>query len=375
MQNILKVVTITPKVPPYICGIGDYTINLAKYCKHYQGVDINLLVEKSCQPASEPVTILPYIENWSIESCRKIIHWLQEEKVKTVILQYAPGLYLHKGYNKDLIIFWKECAKKFQTLLIVHETYYWFIKYPGTWLKGIVKQYVLCSLVRTSDHIFCGSELYLNHIKRFSNNSEKIHYLPIPNNIPPQYFSDNQKQALRQKLEISPQQIVLTLFGCLASIRQNWVKKLDIYLKEIGYSVTWLLLGEAKHVQISFCNPVIRPGTLSAQDLSYYLQISDVLLMPHEFGIGAKRTSLMSAIEHGIPVVGTDARLTDSFLRQLPSIFLVSDGNYRAFQEQLINILQQKSNLENAIQLTQEYYQKHLSWKNVIQILLPYLQA
>ncbi|MBD2391660.1 glycosyltransferase family 4 protein [Aphanizomenon flos-aquae FACHB-1416] len=373
MNKFNQLVTITPKTHPHVCGVGDYTVNLAKYCKTYHNIDIDLLVEKGCQATSEPVNILPYIEDWSLESCQKTINRLEAENVRTVILQYAPGLYLKKGYDRNFIIFWQECAKRFKTLLIAHETYYWFIKYPGTWVNGIIQQYVLRSIVNTSHHIFCGSELYLKHIKRFSNSHDKIHYLPIPNNIPPQYFSDEQKQALRHHLGIPPQQIVLILFGCLASIRQNWVENLDVYLRKLGYSITWLLLGEAKSVKIHFCNPVIRPGYLSAQGLSYHLQISDLLLMPHEFGVSAKRTSLMSALEHGLPVVGTDARLTDSFLRQLSSIFLSPDGNYQAFQEQLLNVLQQRSNLKGAIQVTQEYYQSNLSWNAVTTTLLPYL--
>ena len=375
MQKISKIVTITPKTPPYVCGIGDYTINLAKHCKADHNVNIDLLVEKGCQDASKPVNILPYIENWSLESCQKTIQWLQAENVKTLILQYGPGLYLHQGYDRNIIKFWQECATKFKTLLIAHETYYWFIKYPGTWINGIIQQYVFNSLVKNSHHIFCGSELYIKHIKHFSNSPNKVHYLPIPNNIPPQYLSTTEKQALRQKLGIAPQEIVLILFGCLASIRQNWVKNLDISLKKLGYSVTWLLLGEAKSVKVPFYNPVIRPSYLSAQDLSHYLQISDLLLMPHEFGIGAKRTSLMSALEHGIPVIGTDGRLTDSFLRQLPGIFLAPDDNYQVFQEQLISVLQQRFNLEDALTTTQKYYQNNLSWNAVTKTLLPYLQS
>ncbi|MBF2066607.1 MAG: glycosyltransferase [Calothrix sp. C42_A2020_038] len=375
MHKLTQTVIITAKTSLHVCGVGDYSINLSTYLKKHCGLELDLIVEKSCKSSSEPVTIIPYVDNWSKTGCRKLLNLLEAENVKTVILQYTPRLYTSKEYNLNLIKFWQECSKKFQTLLIAHETYYWFLKYPGTWVNGLFQQYILYKLVQSSHHIFCGSELYLKQIKRFSNSSEKIHYLPIPNNISPQLLSVEEKHALRQKIDIAPKQIVLLLFGCLASIRQDWVASLDNYLHNSDYAVTWLLLGEAKSVTVPFKNPVLRPGYLTSNELSHYLQISDLLLMPHEFGVSAKRTSLMSALEHGLPVVGTYGRLTDSFLYKLPSLFLAPDKDYSVFQEQVLNTISRRANLHNAIQETQHYYHSHLSWLAVTQTLLPYLQG
>lgn len=370
----MKTIIITGRVYPHVCGIGDYSINLATSCKTHLNLPINLVVEQGCQTTSEPIPIWAEVENWSQTGLRKLLKWLESEGVETVILQYAPWLYSSQGYDLELIGFWQQCAKRFQALLIVHETYFWFLKHPGTWVVGLLQQYVLRSLVRSSHHLFSGCELYLHRLQRFSSQPSRIHYLPIPSNIPLQPLCIEQKQELRQKLGIPPHQLVLTLFGCCESIRQDWLLTLDLYFKTLNYSIIWFLLGNAKSITVPLENPTLRPGYLTQAELSYFLQISDLMLMPHRFGISAKRTSLMSALEHGLPVVGTDGLLTDSFLRQLPSIFLANDGDYSKFEEQMLHALTQLPRLSDSTSITQTYYQDHLSWSVVTQTLLPYLR-
>jgi glycosyltransferase involved in cell wall biosynthesis len=372
MEKLAKTAIVTGRVHPHICGIGDHSINLAASCKKKLNLQIDLIVEKGCKSEVEPIRIWPYVESWSKLGFQDLLDWLETEKVETVILQYAPWLYSSQGFDLDIIYFWQQCNQRFKTLLIAHETYFWFIKYPGTWVVGLLQQYVLRALIKSSDQIFCASELYLHRLQRFSNSKSKIHYLPIPSNIPVQPLSPSQKQSLRQKLGITPEQLVITLFGCGESILPNWISALDLYLNS-NYSIIWLLLGNAQSLK-PLKNPAIRPGYLATIELSQYLQISNLMLMPHRFGISAKRTSLMSALEHGIPVIGTDGMLTDSFLRQLPSVFLAPENSYPAFEKQVLSSLTQLPNLDNLAKVTQNYYDSNLSWSVVTKTLLPYLQ-
>ncbi|MBD2099619.1 glycosyltransferase [Leptolyngbya sp. FACHB-261] len=370
-----KTAIITGRTLPHVCGVGDYSVNLASHLYREVGLSAKLLVEQGCDSATEPFHILPYVDNWSQNGLDKLLDLLESEKIQTVILQYTPWLYSPKGFNLELARFWQQCSQRFQTLLIAHETYSWFIKYPGTWLLGIWQQYVLRHLVRSSHHVFCGSEVYLQRLKRFSQADQKFHYLPIPSNIPLESISTEQREVLRQSLGIEKSQAVLALFGCRGSVWQDWVLRLDQGLKNSTYSVVWLLLGSAQSVQTANQNSVLRFKYLSQRDLSHYLQISNLFLMPHEFGLSAKRTSLMSALEHGLPVVGTDGNLTDPFLRQLPSVSLVEDGNYSAFEQSVLTALECLPEMHRSAQDSQAYYYKHLDWSVVIQTLLPYLQS
>jgi glycosyltransferase involved in cell wall biosynthesis len=370
MPSFSDTVTITAKTAPYVCGVGDYTINLAKQLKENCDLGLDLIVEKSCLPSTTPIVVLPSIEDWTSESFQTLFSKLKQAKVKTVILQYTCWLYSPQGFNLALIPFWQQCSEHFQTILVAHETYYWSFKYPGTWLKGIVQQYVLQQLVRYSDHICCSSERYICQLRRYAQKENKIFPLPIPSNVPPEPLSKQDRLALHQSLGLTPDpQPVLTLFGCYASIQQSWLSRLDRRLQELGKPVVWLLLGDAKKIAEPLHNPVIRPGFLDAIDLSHHLQLSDLMLLPHEFGISAKRTSLMAALEHGIPVIGTNGQLTDSFFHEIESVRLVSDQDYPAFEIEVLNFLDRPSSLSDLVESGQDYYEKHLSWAVVAKTL------
>jgi glycosyltransferase involved in cell wall biosynthesis len=374
MPSFSDTVTITAKTSPHVCGVGDYTVNLATHLKAHYNLGLDLVVEKSCLPSTAPVVVLPTVEDWTPESFQTLFTQLKQARVKTVILQYTCWLYSPKGFSLALIPFWQQCSQHFQTILVAHETYYWSLKYPGTWFKGVIQQYILQQLVRHSDRVCCSSEPYIQQLRRYTQKQDKIHQLPIPSNIPPQPFSSQERMELRQSLGITlEQRQVLTLFGCYASIQQSWLTRLDQRLQALGKPVAWLLLGDAKKIDLPLHNLVIRPGFLDAADLSHHLQISDLMLLPHEFGISAKRTSLMAGLEHGIPVIGTKGRLTDSFFDDMESVSLVSDQDYPCFELEVLNFLAEPSLLSDHVLSSQEYYEKHLSWAVVCNTLAPFL--
>jgi glycosyltransferase involved in cell wall biosynthesis len=374
MSSFSNTVTITAKTSPHVCGVGDYTVNLAMHLKAHYDLGLDLVVEKSCLPSTAPIIVFPAVEDWTPESFQTLFTQLKQARVKTVILQYTCWLYSPKGFSLALIPFWQQCSQHFQTILVVHETYYWYLKYPGTWFKGIIQQYVLQQLVRHSDQVCCSSEAYIQQLSRYTQKQNKIHQLPIPSNIPPQPFSIQERMELRQSLGITPEQRqVLTLFGCYASIQQSWLTQLDRRLQALGKSVAWLLIGDAKKIDLPLYNPIIRPGFLDAVSLSHHIQISDLMLLPHEFGISAKRTSLMAGLEHGIPVIGTKGRLTDGFFADIKSVSLVSDRDYPAFEVEVLNFLDQPSSLSDLVISGQDYYAKHLSWAVVAKTLATFL--
>lgn len=372
-RNLSRTVTVTARTYPHVCGVGDYTINLVRYSKKFLEIDLSLITGADSQSIDDEVSLFPILTGNSQSDYEKLFDLLTRESVKTLILQYAPYLYNSRGYDFNLVNFWNQCSRVMNTVLIVHETYYWFIRHPGTWFKGVIQAYALKSLALSSSHIFCGSEQYSRQLQRLVQDRKQIHYLPIPNNIAPHIISSEEKLNLRQSLNIPPNNLLLVLYGCIGSIRKPWVVKLDRYLHSCAWPITWLLLGNAQSLKISFENPLICPGYLSADNLSQYLQISDLLMMPHEFGVSAKRGSFMSAIEHKLPVVGTSGMLTDSFLREQPSIFLTPDGMYNEFRLKLIEVIQMQSSLADLTRKTYLYYQENLSWKNVVNRLNTYI--
>jgi glycosyltransferase involved in cell wall biosynthesis len=56
---------------------------------------------------------------------------------------------------------------------------------------------------------------------------------------------------------------------------------------------------------------VRRPGWLSDEDLAAAIAAADLFLLPLADGVSTRRTTLMAALQHGLPVVATRGPLTD----------------------------------------------------------------
>lgn len=69
------------------------------------------------------------------------------------------------------------------------------------------------------------------------------------------------------------------------------------------------------------------PGDLSADSLSHHLQTCDLLLQPYADGASTRRTTLMTALAHGIPVVTTIGRLSEAFWRDSDAVTAVPAGD------------------------------------------------
>jgi glycosyltransferase involved in cell wall biosynthesis len=93
--------------------------------------------------------------------------------------------------------------------------------------------------------------------------------------------------------------------------------------------------------------------------------MSDIFLMPHFGGIGAKRGTLMSAMAHGLPVVGTRGVMTDPFWSDVPAVALFDEKAEEDFTEGVLALcrdggLRQSMGSQNA-----DYFRANLTWPTI----------
>jgi glycosyltransferase involved in cell wall biosynthesis len=68
---------------------------------------------------------------------------------------------------------------------------------------------------------------------------------------------------------------------------------------------------------------VTATGALDPRALSLHLQACDVLVQPYVDGVSGRRTTTISALEHGVPVATTFGRLSEPFWRTTSAVELV----------------------------------------------------
>jgi glycosyltransferase involved in cell wall biosynthesis len=63
-------------------------------------------------------------------------------------------------------------------------------------------------------------------------------------------------------------------------------------------------------------------GEVPLSALSHHLQACDVLMQPYEDGVSGRRTTTISALEHGVPVATTSGVLSEAFWTDSPAVAL-----------------------------------------------------
>jgi glycosyltransferase involved in cell wall biosynthesis len=69
-----------------------------------------------------------------------------------------------------------------------------------------------------------------------------------------------------------------------------------------------------------YSGPLHATGAVHEQVLSQHLQVCDVLLQPYEDGVSGRRTTTISALEHGVPVATTFGKLSEPFWKDTPAV-------------------------------------------------------
>jgi glycosyltransferase involved in cell wall biosynthesis len=65
-------------------------------------------------------------------------------------------------------------------------------------------------------------------------------------------------------------------------------------------------------------------GALAARDLSLHIGACDVLMQPYVDGVSSRRTSVMVGLSHGLPIVTTKGKLTESLWAESEAVSLAS---------------------------------------------------
>jgi glycosyltransferase involved in cell wall biosynthesis len=162
---------------------------------------------------------------------------------------------------------------------------------------------------------------------------------------------------------------VVAVFGTVHPTRMtSHVERAVLELKERGHRVVVFNLGAdvpplaglEGHV------PVRAPGRLEPPELASWLAASDLFLIPLSDGVSTRRTTLMAALQHGLPVVGTRGPLTDTMLGQRPdALHLVPAHDQRRFVEEVSRLSADPEQRAALGRSGRELYERHFAWPQI----------
>lgn len=355
------IVIITATFDPGRCGISDHSSCFAEELRR-RGNSVSIIAYDG-NTVSDKVHVDSLFFTHS--SCY-LIDKLYELSPDLVVLQFTPLLYsfLGSSYPDTITRIWKTISLSFKTALIIHESYFRSFRFPLSLLRCHVHKRLLKNLISLSEISFTSSIPIIREFGRLLPNS-RLRWLPIGSNIP---LITSSKSSLRYQLNIRPNENILVLFGGGKSFQlmHHYITMTEKCLTSRSIDYKILLLGNIDPSFFHKKSNIIQPGFLSPSSLSHWLTASDIMLMPHFSGLSSKRGTLITALQHRLPVVGLRTSTTDYFWNTHNGILLVPKGEPSMFAS-TVSDLALSSDLRLRLgTLNSQIYHQTFTWARII---------
>jgi len=358
---------IAPVLPPALNGIGDYTAQLAAEVAGSH--KITLLTGLDQTPQQIPgVTIKNLFSVDDRPSIKHVAQYVIDECPDWVLLQYNPFAYGKWGLNLDLPAAMqkiKKASPKTKFALMVHEPFV-----PILDIKHAVmttwQRWQLLRLGQLADLVFFSIDPWARKFRKWYPGKPLVH-LPVSSNIP---LVAGSRDAVRSQLGISPETLVLGYFGTFHNFRMpHWVRDAARHVAPSGENALILYVGpHTEAVTQSLGNfPTISEGRLSAEDVSLRLRAMDIYLAPFLDGVSTRRTSLISALQHGVPTVGTKGYHTDEMLSREDgkSLLLADVNDQQDFNKQVARLANDAALRETLSCNARTFFDDNFTWPRI----------
>ena len=243
-----------------------------------------------------------------------------------IVLQYNPFCFARWGFAPWLpiwILALRLSRHRPRIAVMVHEPYVpmesWRWVLMGAW------QHLQLAAVRIgADSVFASIDPWVRRLEAEPPMSP-VRHLPVGSNFPD---ARSARVEERRRLGAGDETLVVTSFG---GNHPGWLAEYVVdainAIADSGRPMIFLSIGAGAPdlPGLDPSVPVQSPGYLEPAEVAEKLAASDIFLAPLLDGVSTRRGTLMAALQHALPVVGTHGHLTDPSLRESASAMQLTE--------------------------------------------------
>lgn len=389
---------ITSEYPPQLGGVSDYTQVVARglaaagdevhvWCPpagsvtNAAGESGHVVDENSCGVEDSPgVFVHRELGSFKPADLRRAGKLLNQFSApRRLLVQWVPHGYGYRSMNMAFCLWLRRRAVHHRDVVevMVHEPYLAFGE--GSWKQsGVAAVHRLMTMVLldAADRVWMSIPAWEVGLRPFAlRRALPFRWLPVASNIPV-VDDPGGVEAVRARYAPAGEQIVGHFGTYDRNITELLLKSVPALLRDCE-NCTVLLLGhgsESMRDALTWKQPgllsrVHAPGTLSAAALSLHLSACDVLLQPYIDGVSSRRTSVMVGLTHGVPIVTTSGRLTESLWAESKAVSLASVEDVTALVNETRVLLNDEAERLRLSSAARTLYQDRFHLKHTIAAL------
>lgn len=345
---------VTCEYPPTAGGVSEHSRVLAESAVA-AGYDVQVWTGTH-GPRSRGITVHPALGDFSRDSLAGADAALDAWPApRRIVVQWVPHGYGRRGMNVAFARWIRRRARAGDRIdLIVHEPF--VDVFGGSWRQpalAAVQRYMTWTLVRSADRVWLtipGWEPRIRRALRAGQPEPRI--LPVPGTITP-VRDASAVASLRGSLLDGHTRLV----GYFGEAGRYPVDAIALTVKELASrnaDAALVCIGrgsreaaDAIRAAVPGCAvPVSSTGTVPLDRVSLHLQACDALIQPYADGVSGRRTTTVSALEHGVPVATTRGGLSEPFWTATRAVETAPASEPHALGAALVTLLEPARNAE-----------------------------
>jgi glycosyltransferase involved in cell wall biosynthesis len=346
---------LTGEYPPARGGVSDYTYAVAAGLAA-AGDEVHVWCPSSNATAVEGrgVEVHAVAGSWSAADLRRLDAELDATRApRRLLVQWVPHAYGRRSLNVAFCRWVRRRARNGDVVdLMVHEPSLAFGE--GSFRQdaaAAVHRLMLALLLSGAERVWVAIPAWVSRLRPWSfGRARRARYawLPIPSTIPVAPVGAAPSLADRSHLRegrvvvghfSTYQPDIIAALGALIPELLAALPQVDIELLGRGSD---LAAARLRSVAGSDPSRLRAAGELSTIALSRHLQQCDLLMQPYSDGASTRRTTLMAALAHGIPVVTTVGHLSEPFWAESNAVAAVPAGDHAAMSRAVAALVTQQ---------------------------------
>ena len=379
----MRVLYITGEYPPNQGGIADYTAILRS---ELRALDVTSEVLTSSDCASTEPTVHPVVGTWGFPFWGVAQQIISERRIDVVHIQYQTAAFDLKPAINLLPWYLRRRTPRPAIVTTFHD-----LRVPYLFPKaGPLRRWVTNMLGRHSDAI-----IFTNREDREeweaaenasvpSSNKTPAHQVDVGPTIAEVPITADKRRALRAECGVAPDAYLVGFFGFV-----NLTKGLDTLfqavriLRDQNIPAQALIIGGSlgesdpynavykehlerliRRLDLDMGDILLSTGYLEAADASRALATCDAMALPFADGASLRRTSLLTALAHGLPVVSTYPKQPSPVIQESDALLLVPPDDPPALSRTLRRLYEDRA-LADTLSTSARQFSQRFSWPRI----------
>ena len=367
---------ICPTAPGRLDGVADYASWLTAHLSaHAPACLVGLRDEDAATSAAAPG--VPDVRRVTVSSWREL--WARRGEAPfsqgAALLQYVPQLYL-KSIEFAWLVLWLTSLRVGgrPVAVTVHE---YAVPASGSFRRAAARlamMFVVVVIGRLATTIVVTFELTRRRLGRLLFwKTHRIAVVPVGSNI----------HAPTSRPPHAGDAVTCAIFGQPAAMHAPLVRAIGAWLTRAGGRVRVRWIGRSRSAIQTFlqeqCGQPAEAFEIAAgcapEEVSALLAASDLCLAPIVDGVSSRRTTVVAALAHGLPIIGTDGTCTDDVFRGTDACRLVRPDDSRGFVHDLETLVADSARRRQGSLAARALFDDHFTWDRIARAYVAHLRG